>query len=126
MERVVAPAAYALCACGYGIGAEPALAAYIWAWLEAQVAAAIKCIPLGQVRGSDCSKTWARAFPRSPTGARATLDDDVTSFAPGLAWQAHVTKLSTLGFSALEVRSLAIAQPLRVGIGGPVGSGRRR
>jgi urease accessory protein len=79
------PAAFALSALGYGIGGEPALVAYVWSWLEAQVAAAIKCIPLGQVAGQRLLKDLGAHVPAVVAGARATLDDEVTSFAPGLA-----------------------------------------
>lgn len=79
------PAAFALSARGYGIGSDAALIAYVWSWLEAQVAAAIKCVPLGQVAGQRLLKTLGERIPGVAVGARATLDDDVTSFAPGLA-----------------------------------------
>jgi urease accessory protein len=79
------PAAYALSARGYGIGSDAALIGYVWSWLEAQVAAAIKCVPLGQVAGQRLLKTLGEHIPGVVAAARATLDDDVTSFAPGLA-----------------------------------------
>lgn len=40
----------ALCACR-GLSAEVGLAAYVWGWLENQVIAAIKLVPLGQAQG---------------------------------------------------------------------------
>ena len=79
------PAAYALAARGYAIASEAALTAYVWSWLEAQVAAAIKCVPLGQVAGQRLLKTLGEHIPGVVAGARAINDDDVTSFAPGLA-----------------------------------------
>jgi urease accessory protein len=79
------PAAYALAARGYAIPSEAALTAYVWSWLEAQVAAAIKCVPLGQVAGQRLLKTLGEHIPGVVAGARAINDDDVTSFAPGLA-----------------------------------------
>ncbi len=42
------PAAFALSAAGFEIDGNDALVAYVWSWLEAQAAAAIKCVPLGQ------------------------------------------------------------------------------
>ena len=79
------PAAYALSARGYGIARDATLIAYVWSWLEAQVAAAIKCVPLGQVAGQRLLKNLGEHIPGVAAGARAILDDDVTSFAPGLA-----------------------------------------
>jgi len=57
------PAAYALSARGYGIGSDAALIAYVWSWLEAQVTAAIKCVPLGQVAGQRLLKTLGEHIP---------------------------------------------------------------
>jgi len=79
------PAAYALSARGFEIDSNDALVAYVWSWLEAQAAAAIKCVPLGQVAGQRLLKTLGEHIPGVVAAARATLDDDVTSFAPGLA-----------------------------------------
>ena len=79
------PAAYALWARGYGIDADAALVAYVWSLLEAQVMAAIKCVPLGQVAGQRLLKDLGAHVPAVVAGARATLDDEVTTFAPGLA-----------------------------------------
>jgi len=79
------PAAFALSARGYGIASDIALIAYVWSWLEAQVAAAIKCVPLGQVAGQRLLKMLGARIPGVVAAARATADDEVTSFAPGLA-----------------------------------------
>jgi urease accessory protein len=79
------PAAFALSAAGFEIDGNDALVAYVWSWLEAQAAAAIKCVPLGQVAGQRLLKTLGEHIPGVVATAQATLDDDVTSFAPGLA-----------------------------------------
>ncbi|TMG94999.1 MAG: urease accessory protein UreF, partial [Betaproteobacteria bacterium] len=79
------PAAYALSARGFEIDSNDALVGYVWSWLEAQAAAAIKCVPLGQVAGQRLLKSLGEGIPGVVAAARATLDDDVTSFAPGLA-----------------------------------------
>ena len=83
--EVSLPAAYALAARGYGIGKDMALVAYVWSWLEAQIASAIKCVPLGQVAGQRLLKSLGTRMPGAVALARATADDEVTSFAPGLA-----------------------------------------
>jgi urease accessory protein len=79
------PAAFALSAAGFQIDGNDALVAYVWSWLEAQAAAAIKCVPLGQVAAQRLLKTLGEHSPGVVATAQATLDDDVTSFAPGLA-----------------------------------------
>jgi urease accessory protein len=45
------PAAYALAARHWGIEPRAALLAYLWSWLENQVMAAVKAVPLGQTAG---------------------------------------------------------------------------
>jgi urease accessory protein len=84
-DVVSLPAAFALGAHGYAIGSDAALVAYLWSWLEAQVAAAIKCVPLGQVAGQRLLKSLGARIPDVAARARAIVDDDVSSFAPGLA-----------------------------------------
>lgn len=79
------PAAFALASHGFGIAGDAGLVAYVWMWLEAQVASAIKCVPLGQLAGQRLLKTLAGRIPAVVDIARATIDDEVTSFAPGLA-----------------------------------------
>jgi urease accessory protein len=85
LPAVSLPAAFALAARGFRIDRESALIAYVWAWLEAQVAAAIKCIPLGQVAGQRLLMSLGERIAAVTASARVTADDDVTSFAPGLA-----------------------------------------
>lgn len=84
-NAVSLPAAYALAARGYGIGNDRALIAYVWSWLEAQIAAAIKCVPLGQVAGQRLLKALGARIPDAVALARTCTDDEMTSFAPGLA-----------------------------------------
>ncbi len=49
--RPCAPAAFALCAHSQGLAADHARLAYAFAWLENQVQAAVKIVPLGQTAG---------------------------------------------------------------------------
>ena len=51
LAPVTLPAAYALAARAFAVPIEAALTAYVWSWLENQVLAAIKLVPLGQVAG---------------------------------------------------------------------------
>ena len=94
------PAAYALVARGFHLPLGDALAAYIWTWLENQVIAAMKLIPLGQVAGQRLLLEMGGRIPRAADIARTTADDDVVSFAPGLtlASAKHETQYTRLPF----------------------------
>lgn len=72
------PAAYAQAARAWGIPARQALTAYLWAWLENQVMAAVKAVPLGQTDGQKMLLAL---------GARLqdVGEDEPGNFAPGLA-----------------------------------------
>ena len=51
MRPVALHTAYAYAACALGVGLAPCLTAWLYAWAENQVAAAIKAVPLGQLAG---------------------------------------------------------------------------
>jgi urease accessory protein len=82
---VTLPAAFALAARASGIAAWPALTGYVWSWLENQVLAAMKTVPLGQVAGQRMLQALGARIPSMIAAVLATGDDDVASFAPGLA-----------------------------------------
>lgn len=82
---VTLPGAYALAARAMSIDPDAALAGYLWSWLENQVLAAIKTIPLGQVAGQRMLLALGAAIPQAVARASSMHDDDVSSFAPGLA-----------------------------------------
>jgi len=79
------PAAYALAARGFAIEPASALTAYLWSWLENQVLAAMKAVPLGQLAGQRLLRDLGGRIPSVISDAKAVLDEDVTTFAPGLA-----------------------------------------
>ena len=62
-----------------------ALTAYLWSWLENQVLAAMKTMPLGQVAGQKMLLALGAPFPAVVAGVQTIADDDIGSFAPGLA-----------------------------------------
>jgi urease accessory protein len=78
------PTIYAFVACGLRIRPRAAATAYCFAWLENQVSAAIKAIPLGQ---SDGQKILAelRSTVSAVVGAGHIPIDQATTFAPYLA-----------------------------------------
>jgi urease accessory protein len=82
---VTLPAVYALAARAMAIPAPDALTAYFWSWLENQVLAAMKTIPLGQVAGQKMLLALGAAIPAAVVRVQQVADDDITSFAPGLA-----------------------------------------
>ena len=54
-------------------------------WLENQVLVAVKALPLGQVAGQRMLLVLAGRIPAVVARASTLDDDDVVSFAPGLA-----------------------------------------
>jgi urease accessory protein len=82
---VTLPAAYALAARGFAVPADAALTAYVWSWLENQVLAAIKLVPLGQVAGQRLLTALGARIPALVASAMVLADDEVSTFAPGLA-----------------------------------------
>ena len=79
------PAAYALASTGFAIDATDALTAYLWSWLENQVLAAMKAVPLGQLAGQRLLRNLGQRIPAVVRSAQSISNGDVTSFAPGLA-----------------------------------------
>ena len=85
LAPVTLPAAFALAARAFAIPADAALAAYVWSWLENQVLAAIKLVPLGQVAGQRMLTALGARIPAVVARATTLRDDDLSTFAPGLA-----------------------------------------
>ena len=79
------PAAFAHCADTLSIATEDALAAYLWSWIENQVAAAMKAVPLGQVAGQRLLIGSHDAIAAAVNAARRLGDDALWSSSPGLA-----------------------------------------
>ncbi len=95
---IVLPAAFGLTAFAMRISRDAAIAGYVMAWLENQVLAAVKSIPLGQVAGQRLLFDLASQIPQVVERTGALPDDDVVSFAPGfaLASMRHETQYSRL------------------------------
>lgn len=98
MAPVTLPAAFALAARAFGIAPAAALTGYAWSWLENQVLAAVKTIPLGQVAGQRLLIELGARLPDALARARSIGDEDVSTFAPGLAITSslHETQYSRL------------------------------
>ena len=72
--------------------------AYVWSWLENQVLAAIKLVPLGQVAGQRLLVALGARIPQVVAIAMTIDDADLSTFAPGLclASARHETQYTRL------------------------------
>jgi urease accessory protein len=77
--------AYAASAAAFGLDEREGLVAYVWGWIENQVAATLKAVPLGQVAGQRLLLDAHPALARAMDLAGRLPDDDLVSSAPGLA-----------------------------------------
>jgi urease accessory protein len=77
---------------------DQALTAYLWSWLENQVLAAVKLVPLGQTAGQRLLLQLGGGLPAIVERALDFPDDELSSFAPGLAIASsrHETQYSRL------------------------------
>jgi urease accessory protein len=87
------PTAYACAARAWGIAANEAALAYLWSWLENQVVAALKAIPLGQTAGQKILLELGGRL-----AALVEKEAQWSNFAPGLAFLSarHETQYSRL------------------------------
>ena len=92
------PYAWGLAAIAFGLDERSALAAYLWAWLENQVMAAIKAVPLGQQAGQRLFSRLAPALARAIDDSAAIEPHNWSNFAPGfaIASSRHETQYSRL------------------------------
>ena len=98
MEEVSFPAAFAHAAAQWQIPAQPALVAYLWAWLENQVMTVVKLVPLGQTDGQRMLLALGAKLPLAAERAASIADDDLGGFTPRLAilCSRHETQYSRL------------------------------
>ena len=92
------PAVYAFAAHHMQVDRHAALVAYLWSWLENQVMAALKAVPLGQSAGQRMLASVGAELPNVAQRATQLEDDELTNFAPGLAIASsrHETQYSRL------------------------------
>ena len=91
-------AAFAGVAVAWGIAAAPAAQTYAWAWVENQVSAAMKAVPLGQVAGQRMLSALGAELPALVSEASLLPDEEISNFAPGLSLAGcrHETQYSRL------------------------------
>ena len=90
------PTSFAIAVRHWGIEPREALIAYLWSWLENQVMAAVKAVPLGQTAGQ---KILLELGARLESLADLQLEERAwANFAPGLAVLSarHETQYSRL------------------------------
>jgi urease accessory protein len=92
------PCAYALAAGAWNIPTAAAVHAYLWGWLENQVSAAMKCVPLGQVAGQRIIAALGKQLPLLAEKALQLEDEQLSNFSPMLAIVSskHETQYSRL------------------------------
>jgi urease accessory protein len=96
IEEPAFPTAFALAVRHWGIEPRDAVVAYLWSWLENQVMAAVKAVPLGQTAGQ---KMLLALGERLGAVADLQLEESAwTNLAPGLAVLSarHETQYSRL------------------------------
>ncbi len=92
------PAAFSFAAHHMAVDRHAALVGYLWSWLENQVMAALKAIPLGQSAGQRMLAAIGAQLPEAAQRAMQLGDDELSNFAPGLAIVSsrHETQYSRL------------------------------
>jgi urease accessory protein len=92
------PTAFSFAAVSFSVPIDEALTAYLWSWLENQVIAAVKLVPLGQVAGQSLLFELGQDLPRLVEQALQLGDDELCNLTPGLAILSgqHETQYSRL------------------------------
>jgi len=78
------PTVFAFAVAAHGVDARDALAAYAFSWIENQVAAAIKAVPLGQMAGQRIIVSLRGAIEAAVECAMTTPPEAINTFAPML------------------------------------------
>ena len=82
----------------WAISAPDMLQAYAWSWVENQVSAAMKTVPLGQVAGQKIMLELGALLPEIVADAMQLEDAEISNYTPGLsiAGCRHETQYSRL------------------------------
>lgn len=89
---------FALAASHWQIDSRQTASAYLWAWCENQVLAAVKLLPLGQTAGQRILNDLLQRIPDMVSAAEQASDDDIGIAAPmqGMACAWHETQYTRL------------------------------
>ena len=85
LQQVAFPTAFAGTAFALNLSEETALAAFSFAWLESQVLAGVKLVPLGQDAGQRILTECRSMIGDAVRLAKTTVPGEASSFAPMLA-----------------------------------------
>ena len=98
LEEPSFPAAFAHAVTAWGIDVREALVAYLWSWLENQVLAAVKALPLGQTDGQRMLVALGATLEEVAGRAAKLGDEEIGGYAPRLALLSsrHETQYSRL------------------------------
>ncbi|MSP37402.1 MAG: urease accessory protein UreF [Deltaproteobacteria bacterium] len=98
LEEIAYPTAFGCAVAQWQISSQSALVAYLWSWLENQVMAAVKAVPLGQTDGQRMLLAVGARLDAIADRIALLDDDDLGSFVPGLALLSsqHETQYSRL------------------------------
>jgi urease accessory protein len=96
--RPTLPAAFAQAAVSWGVSADAAVESYAFAWIEAQVGAATRSIPLGQGAAQRVLGALLLTLAEGLPAAKQLGEDAISATAPGQALMsaAHETQYSRL------------------------------
>lgn len=97
-DEVAFPTVFAFAAAQWALPARDVVIAYLWAWLENQVMAALKALPLGQTDGQKLLLKLGDRLGLIAGQAMNAEDSTLANFAPGLAIASsmHETQYSRL------------------------------
>lgn len=79
------PTAWSAAAAAWQVPVDQALAAYLWAWAENQVMAAVKAVPLGQSAGQRLLAALGQRIPQLVGAACSLPEAQWSNYTPGLA-----------------------------------------
>jgi urease accessory protein len=98
LKPICLPTAFAYAAGALQIDVESCVAAYSFSWIENQVAAALKAIPLGQMAGQKILFAMHALMPELVLRALDTGFDEISTFAPqlGIISARHANQYSRL------------------------------
>ena len=98
IEEPSYPVAFTAAVSAWQIDARAGLTAYLWAWAENQVVAAMKLVPLGQTDGQRLLAGIINHIPSTLDAIFACADDDIGALSHGLAIAStqHETQYSRL------------------------------
>lgn len=85
IETPCFPTAWSAAAAAWQVPADQALVAYLWAWAENQVMAAVKAVPLGQSAGQRLLATLGERIPAVAGAALHLPEASWSNYTPGLA-----------------------------------------